>query len=54
MSLFCIKSLFNHRRHENVIVKFIQPELVFIYAAKDIRKGKELFIDYCGGVQELQ
>ncbi len=38
--------MINHRRQTNVLITHKAENLIFIYAAEDIRKGEELFINY--------
>ena len=49
-SLFCLKSFINHSVHENLNITYVLPNLIFVFALKDIKKGEELLIDYCSGV----
>jgi len=37
----------------NVKLEYIGPNLVFIFAAEDIKQGQELLIDYIPEVQGL-
>ena len=39
--------MFNHKRDSNVKIESISSNQIFMFAARDIPQGKELFIDYC-------
>ena len=45
-------SFVSHGTESNVTVKTPQMKLTMAYADKDIKKGEQLFIDYCSYVQD--
>ena len=49
MELFCLKSFINHDIKQNLKLEYGQPNIVFMYANRDIKAGEELLIDYCNG-----
>ena len=42
--------MFNHDMKMNVKPEHIASNLVLMFAAKNIKKGEELLIDYCEGL----
>ena len=42
--------MFNHARNPNMNIYYMESNLIFIYALKPIKKGEELFIDYCANI----
>ena len=51
-SICTIMSFVSHGTESNVTVKTPQMKLTMAYADKDIKKGEQLFIDYCSYVQD--
>ena len=48
-SLFGLISFINHGRETNIMTTSMGPRLNIMYAARDIRAGEEILLDYTWG-----
>jgi len=52
ITLFCIKSFFNHSRNSNLKIESMSSDVIFIFAAEDIEEGTELVLDYLPEIED--